>query len=122
MAHFAELNSDNIVTKVIVVNNDVITVDGVEDEQTGIDFCKSLLGQDTNWIQCSYNNSFRNVYPTNGSQYDEENDVFILPQPYPSWSLDSVFNWQPPVPYPNDIKDNQYIWDEDTLSWVEASI
>lgn len=118
MAHFAQLDENNIVTKVIVVNNDVITTNGVESEQLGINFCKSLYGENTTWVQCSYNNNIRNVYPINGSSYDTTNDVFILPQPFPSWTLDSNYEWQPPVDYPND--DNEYIWNEDTESWTQV--
>tara|TARA_R100000742_G_C4275172_1_gene95491 strand:- start:850 stop:1239 length:390 start_codon:yes stop_codon:yes gene_type:complete len=126
MAHFAQLDGDNKVINVIVVDNDVITVDGEEVEQVGIDFCKSLLGEDTVWKQCSYNNNFRHVYPSElNSTYDEDNDVFILPQPYPSWTLDSNFNWLAPVPYPDAINDKKYIWDEElhnsdnALGWIE---
>lgn len=77
MAHFARLE-DNVVCEVIVINNEVITDEnGIEQEQLGIDFCKSLYGKDTNWIQTSYNNSFRGKFAAVGSVYDPVNDVFI---------------------------------------------
>lgn len=79
MAHFAKLE-DYIVREVIVVNNEVITdLNGVEQEQIGIDFCKSLYGQDTNWIQTSYNGSFRGKYASPGMIYDPMIDEFKYP-------------------------------------------
>lgn len=78
MAHFAQLNDDNIVVQVIVVSNDVLLEDGVEKENKGIEFCQSLLGGI--WKQTSYNNSFRGVYAGLGYFYDAENDVFVAPQ------------------------------------------
>lgn len=79
MAHFAEIKN-NVVGKVIVVNNEVITDDnGIEQEQLGIDFCKSLYGEDTNWIQTSYNGSFRGKYAGSGDIYDPVKDEFIAP-------------------------------------------
>jgi hypothetical protein len=79
MAHFAKLEN-NIVREVIVVNNAVITNEnGVEQEQLGIDFCKSLYGKDTNWIQTSYGGSFRGKFAGIGDTYDPVNDVFVAP-------------------------------------------
>ena len=79
MAHFAKLENF-IVTQVIVVNNEVITdSNGVEQEQFGIDFCKSLYGQDTEWIQTSYNGSFRSRYAGIGMIYDPIIDEFKYP-------------------------------------------
>ena len=90
MAHFAELDENNVVTRVIVINNNellaqkiVTTTDGyinvstVESEERGVDFCKSLYGADTNWVQTSYNNSFRGKYAGIGDTY--ENGVFVAP-------------------------------------------
>jgi hypothetical protein len=125
MAHFAKINSDNIVEDIIVVSNDVITVDNVENENLGIEFCKVIHGEDTNWIQCSYNNNFRHIYPQKGSEWRADIDKFILEQPFPSWTLDSEYNWQPPIPYPEEINDKKYLWNENlyqsdnTLGWVE---
>ena len=79
MAHFAKLDDNNI-TQVIVVNNEVITDEnGIEQEQLGIDFCKSLYGEDTNWIQTSYNANFRGKFAGIGDTYDEVHDVFVSP-------------------------------------------
>lgn len=120
MAHFAKIDSNNIVEQVIVVNNEVITdSQGSEVEQLGIDFCKSLYGQDTNWVQTSYNSSFRGVYAGIGFTYDSANDIFYGPQPYPSWSLDENYVWQPPVPHPTveEGSTDAYSWNEDAQSW-----
>jgi len=80
MAHFAELNSANIVQRVIVVNNEKLTdSNGVEHEHLGIAFCKKLFGSETRWVQTSYNSNFRNTYAGIGFLYDEANDVFVPP-------------------------------------------
>jgi len=79
MAHFARVE-DNIVREVIVVNNAVITDEhGQEQESIGIDFCKSLYGQGTQWLQTSYNGSFRGKYAGSGDKYDPELDEFVSP-------------------------------------------
>ncbi len=118
MAHFAQLDDNNIVTQVIVVSNDELLLDGVESEVKGILFCKSLFGEDTKWKQTSYNGNFRKNYAGIGYTYDATNDYFYAPQPYPSWTLDADAKWQPPVPYPTDGK--MYSWNEETLSWDEV--
>lgn len=77
MAHFAKIN-DGIVGEVIVVNNEVLhDENSVEQESIGIDFCKSLYGADTQWVQTSYNSTFRGKYATSGDTWDGEN--FISP-------------------------------------------
>jgi hypothetical protein len=119
MAHFAQLDENNIVIRVIVVDNkDTSTEDGVENENIGIAFCRNLLGQDTIWKQTSYNHNFRKNYAGVGYKYDEILDGFIPPQPYPSWLFnEDTCRWYSPIPHPND--DKPYIWDENTTSWVE---
>lgn len=80
MAHFAELDSNNIVTRVLVVNNiDIIDENGQEQEQLGITFLQNLLGADTQWVQTSYNNNFRGTYAGIGYTYDEVSDIFVPP-------------------------------------------
>jgi hypothetical protein len=118
MAHFAQLDDNNIATQVIVVANAELLLDGVESEVKGILFCKSLFGEDTKWKQTSYNGNFRKNYAGIGYTYDEANDYFYAPQPYPSWTLDVDAKWQPPVAYPTDGK--MYTWNETTLSWDEV--
>lgn len=120
MAHFAQLDDNNIVTQVIVVANEELLLDGVENETKGILFCKSLLGEDTRWVQTSYNSTIRKNYAGIGFTYDPVNDYFFAPQPYPSWTLDTDAKWQPPVARPTD--DKFYTWNEDTLSWDEVVI
>lgn len=117
MAHFAQLDDNNIVTQVIVVNNNELLDDnGIEQESKGITFCQSLLSG--NWKQTSYNSNFRKNYAGIGYTYDVSKDAFIPPKPYNSWLLnEETCNWYPPVVYPDDGA--AYSWNEETLSWVE---
>ena len=118
MAHFAQLDENNTVTQVIVVANDELLLDGVESETKGVIFCKSLFGEDTRWVQTSYNGNKRKNYAGIGYTYDPIADHFFAPQPYPSWTLDADAKWQPPTPYPTDGK--FYTWNESTLTWDEV--
>ena len=118
MAHFAELDENNIVTRVIVVHNNELMDNETESEVKGVSFCASLFGH-TNWIQTSYNNNMRKQFAGIGYTYDDVNDVFVAPQPYPSWSLDENYDWQPPTPMPED--DKQYMWNEETQAWDEVT-
>lgn len=116
MAHFAQLDEQNMVTQVIVVANEELLIDGVESEAKGIEFCQSLFGG--SWKQTSYNGKIRKNYAGIGFAYDEQRDAFIAPQPFPSWTLDEdACKWIAPVACPSDGK--IYTWDEATLSWVE---
>ena len=131
MAHFAQLDSNNVVTQVIVVSNDDITdSNGNEVESIGVAFCQKLLGGDTNWKQTSYNNNMRTRYAGIGYSYNSELDAFIPPQPYASWTLNSTSkDWEAPITQPT-LTDEQteagsfYRWDEDayqadnTAGWV----
>ena len=115
MAHFAQI-TDGIVTNVIVVHNNELLVDGVETESKGVQFCQNLLGGE--WVQTSYNNNFRKQYASTGYSYDSVRDEFVIPQTYPSWSLDVNNDWQAPTPKP----EGNYMWDEETLAWVAAPV
>ena len=126
MAHYAEI-VDGVVVQVTVVNNAVITVNGVEDGAIGAAFCHNLLGGE--WVQTSYNTSggvhngggtaLRFNYAGVGYTYDTARDAFIAPKPYPSWVLDeATCKWGAPVPYPAT---GQWQWDEATVSWVEVT-
>lgn len=120
MAHFAELDSNNTVLRVLVVSNDDIKdQNGQEQEQLGITFLQGLLGQDTNWIQTSYNNNFRTRYAGIGYSYNETLDAFIAPKPYDSWILnEETADWEAPIPMPTDTPEGSYYsWNEATLSW-----
>ena len=118
MAHFAQLDTNNKVTNVIVVNNtELLNQSGIEEESIGIKFCKSIFGEDSVWVQTSYNSTIRKNYACIGDTYDVSRDAFIAPQPYPSWNLnENTCGWQPPVLYPTDGK--LYKWNEEALLWV----
>ena len=119
MAHFAKLDEGNNVLAVHVVNNDVITIDGNESEQAGIDFLTSLHGH-TLWKQTSYNGNIRKNYAGIGFTYDVERDAFIAPQPYASWVLnETTCQWEAPIAYPNDGK--YYGWFEANQQWIETT-
>jgi len=127
MAHFAQLDENNVVTQVIVVgNSDTADVNGVESENIGVAFCQSLLGADTNWKQTSYNGNMRGNYAGIGMKYMTgvatlgvgSTDVFMPEQPYASWTIDTaVANWKAPLTEPT-LTDEQraagsyYTWDE----------
>ena len=123
MAHFAKINASNIVTKVIVVANDIAT-----SESAGVTFINNLYGTSDTWKQTSYNTQgnehslggtpFRKNCAGIGYTYDESNDAFIAPQPFESWTLNSgTYLWESPVAIPNDGK--RYTWNESILQWEE---
>lgn len=118
MAHFVELDEDNVVKQVIVVhNNELLDENGNESESKGIAFCQLLFGG--NWIQTSYNATMRKNYAGIGFTYDPIRDAFISPKPYPSWLLnEDTCQWESPIPYPTDGK--PYTWSEEELIWKEA--
>tara|TARA_Y100001970_G_scaffold272187_1_gene368551 strand:+ start:360 stop:806 length:447 start_codon:yes stop_codon:yes gene_type:complete len=132
MAHFAKLDANNIVTQVIVVdNNDIKDNEGNEVESIGIAFCRKLFGGDTNWKQTSYNNKFRGNYAGIGATYMTNvatlgvasTDIFINQQPHPSWSIGvGTAHWYSPLglqPTPTDSEmaaGKTYIWDEDAYN------
>jgi hypothetical protein len=94
MAHFAQLNENNVVIQVIVVDNLIlINEDGIEIEELGIKFCHNLFGSQTNWIQTSYNGTFRFNYAGIGYLYDKDKDAFISPKPNDMAKLDSNNMW-----------------------------
>ena len=119
MAHFAQLDNNNKVIQIVVIgNNDVLDQNGNESENVGIQFCKTLFGQDTNWKQTSYNGKIRKNYAAIGGVYDSIRDAFISPKFFDSWILDeNTCDWVAPIPYPTDGKD--YAWNESTLTWIE---
>jgi hypothetical protein len=119
MAHFAQLDSNNVVTQVIVVgNSDTADANGVEKEHIGAAFCERLFGG--NWKQTSYNGSVRKNYAGVGFTYNAGLDAFVPPKPYASWVLNNdTAQWNAPTPMPTD--DKKYSWDEATTSWVEMA-
>ena len=132
MAHFAQLDENNVVTQVIVVSNeDTSDSNGVEDELIGIAFCKKLLGANTRWKQTSYNNNMRVRYAGIGYSYNEALDAFIPPKPFNSWVLNNdTANWESPLGPPPELAQEEidarsfYSWDENlyqsdnTQGWV----
>lgn len=114
MAHFAELGLNNTVLRVIVVhNNELLDENGVEQEQKGADFCRSLFGG--TWVQTSYNGNMRKNFAGTGFTYDSQRDAFISPKPFNSWVLnEETCRWEAPVPMPED---GVYVWNEETTSW-----
>ncbi len=120
MAHFAKLDSNNIVIKIHKVDNDVILkADNTESESKGKQFLNSLHGTAT-WKQTSYNNNFRKNFARVGYTYDSTRDAFISPKPYSSWVLnESTCRWEAPVPHPDN---NQMCeWDEDNEQWINCT-
>ena len=106
MSHFAKINENNIVTEVIVAEQDVIN--------------SGIVGDSFQWVQTSYNSNFRKNYAGIGFTYDAVRNAFIAPQPFASWTLvEDTCRWKAPVAYPDDGKD--YKWDEETTNWVEVT-
>jgi len=104
MSHFAKIDTNNIVTEVIVSEKDFIN--------------SGLVGDEFLWVQTSYSDSFRKNFARIGSTYDKTRDAFIPPKPYPSWTLvEDTCQWKPPIDKPSD--DKNYYWNEDTTSWKE---
>lgn len=115
MAHFAEINDQNIVQQVVVVANDVLLDEnGVEQEALGVSFCEQIFGG--SWKQTSYNGNFRKNFAGVGYSYDATRNAFLPPRPFASWTLDEeTYHWQAPVAHPLD--DNEYEWDEVNQAW-----
>lgn len=118
MAHFAELDQNNIVINIMVVNNsDMLDINGIESEEIGIQYLTGLFGN-KRWKQTSYNNNFRYRYAGLDMVYDEEHDAFTFPKQFPSfiWSVTEGI-YVPPIPKPNDPQ-NLYDWNEESQSWM----
>jgi hypothetical protein len=108
MAHFAELDENNVVVRVLVTDND----DPNGDE--GYQWLLDNLGG--TWVKTSYNGTIRKNYAGVGYEYNEELDAFVAPSPFESWVLDEeTAQWEAPTPKPEDGA--MYDWNEDTLSW-----
>lgn len=122
MAHFAEINHENQVLRVIVIgNSDCLDANGQESEDIGISFCKSLFGDHTEWRQTSYNGNIRKNYAGVGYFYNEEKDAFIPPKPFESWTLnETTCLWEPPTPIPpqEEGKFIPYVWSEEKQNWI----
>jgi hypothetical protein len=118
MAHYAQIDENNIVTQVIVIDNkDTADANGVEKEYIGAAFCERLFGG--TWKQTSYNGNIRKNYAGIGYTYQSDIDAFVAPKPYASWTLDANAQWQAPTAMPTDGK--MYSWNEETQTWVEVT-
>lgn len=116
MAYFAKLNENNEVLEVLSLNDDVITVNGIQEEQLGINFLAELTNY-SNWIQTFQDGSKRKNYAGIGGKYYPEEDVFVPKKPYDSWVLNREnYQWEPPIPMPSD-QGVYYIWNEDSKNW-----
>jgi hypothetical protein len=110
MSHWAEIDENNKVIRVLVGDNN----DPAGDE--GYSWLVNTFGG--KWIQTSYNKNFRKNFAGIGCIYDEELDAFLPYKMFDSWILNKeTIQWEPPFPPPNDGKN--YGWDEQTKSWVE---
>ena len=126
MAHFALLNDDNVVINVLYIENSIMMDgDGNESEAMGIAQCREGLNDpNARLVRTSYNASIRHTYAGIGYTYDEENDVFLTPKPWPSWVLNTTnWEWESPVGVEPEMTEDQmsvgsfYEWNEETTSW-----
>lgn len=118
MAHFAEIDSSNVVLRVVVIGNaDTSDANGVEKEHIGAAFCEKLFGG--TWKQTSYNGNMRKRYAGIGYTYNADLDAFVPPKPFPSWVLNSeTADWEAPVAMPV-VEGKRYAWNEETGAWDE---
>lgn len=138
MGYFAKLDKNNFVIDIHSVNNDVFTINYIENENIAADFLNNLHNVNNIWKKTSYNTlggihytnsapsldqskAFRKNYAGIGYYYDTIRDAFIPPKPFPSWTLDEFSClWQSPIPYPNNGK--LYQWNEKTGNWEEINL
>ena len=122
MAHFAELDANNVVLRVIVISNkDTSDANGVEKEHIGAAFCEKLFGG--TWKQTSYNSNMRKRYAGIGYTYNADLDAFVTPKPYASWVLNNeTADWEAPVPMPTEepAEGKRYSWNEEAGAWEQV--
>jgi hypothetical protein len=111
MAHYAFLNDDNVVTEVITGIDETELIEGLDPET----WYGNFRGQKC--VRTSYNGNIRKQYAGIGFYFDQVKNVFIIPQPYPSWSLDENYDWQAPKPRPEQ---GNWAWDEEVGEWLET--
>jgi hypothetical protein len=112
MAHYAYLDSNNIVVAVIVGKDETELIDGLDTETY------YALGTEYTVKRTSYNSNIRGTYAAIGHSYNPDEDIFITPQPYPSWIRSGSF-WNAPTPIPTE---GRWYWDEETLTWIKSTI
>ena len=120
MAHFAELDSNSVVIRVVVISNNDVNANGGDLSAEAETFVGTLIPfiDGVAWKQTSYNNNFRKQYARIGGKYDTVRDNFLAEQPYSSWALDGNDDWQAPILRPNVIIPD---WDEDNLRWIGST-
>ncbi len=125
MAHFAELDSNNKVIRVLVISNEEVNANGGDLHADAETFVASIVPHSKNgvaWKQTSYNHNFRKQFAGIDFTYDSSKDKFLQPQPFPSWSLDSNDDWKAPVTYPNTVDIGglraNATWDETNQRWI----
>lgn len=120
MAYFAELDFNNVVTQVVVLNDNVVGDSTFpESEHLGVEFLKSLYGQHTVWKQTSLTGEFRKYFATLGGIYNPAIDIFLARKPHNSWIFNpGTYQWEPPIQFPED--GNSYDWDEINLKWIKT--
>ncbi len=128
MAHFAELDNNLEVLRVIVVSNEDVDANGGDQSSQAETFVSNLVPHSTggaSWKQTSYNNNFRKQYAAIGYLYNSFLDMFIVAEPYSSWSLDSDGDWKAPVTYPSVSEIGSLTvfphWDEPNLKWIGST-
>ena len=115
MAHFAEIDENGVVLRVLVVPD--------AEENRGQEFLADDLELGGTWVQTSYNARIRKNYAGIGMLYDAERDAFIEPQPFNSWVLDEeTCQWQAPAPRPDSIDGEIWVWNEEKLEWEIANV
>lgn len=120
MAHYAELDNNNVVLRVIVIDNkDTADAYGNEKESIGAAYCERLFGG--KWMQTSYNGNIRKNYAGPGFTYYPSIDAFVAPKPFPSWVLNTTTGtWVAPVPMPEETIGIRYVWDEVNTAWIQT--
>mgnify|MGYP003113797855 CR=1 FL=1 len=127
MAHFAELDENNIVVRVLVFDDADVNANGGDQSQTAASFCETIVPfseTGVKWVQTSFNNNFRKQYASKGFTYNPTQNVFIKPQPFSSWSLDGNNDWQAPITYPTVTEEGDityYIYWNETAYQADNS-
>ena len=115
MAHFAEIDENKIVVRVLVIAN--------EQEHRGQEFLANELGLGGTWIQTSYNSKIRGNFAGAGYVYLSEEDLFMPPKPFDSWLLDKESaSWVAPISKPEPIEGGYYTWDDDSQAWIFVEV
>ena len=114
MSHFAEIDENNVVIRILVVPD--------KEENRGQEYLSTDLELGGRWIKTSYNNNIRGRYAGVGYIYNEFLDIFIYPKPFESWILNEFGEWNAPIQKPNNYQNITFIWNEQNLSWDEQEI